>query len=167
MKNKVEVIPKPSRTKPYKMSQSVELKAAVVVETPVVVKKPVVSRKIKIKDAPVVVAAVTAEPTLPLFNKSIWLLMRRNPKEKPLPIVWEHVEDISDDENDTPQAAGKRLSNMKKTRDQMQRRHYRNKVAELQCAGLFLNWEEQEPLQTYPREYISAKRSSMKSVSPV
>jgi hypothetical protein len=152
------------------MSQSVELKAAVVVETPVVVKKPVVSRKIKIKDAPVVVAAVTAEPTptQALFNKSIWLLMRRNPKEKPLPIVWEHVEDISDDENDTPQAAGKRLSNMKKTRDQMQRRHYRNKVAELQCAGLFLNWEEQEPLQTYPREYISAKRSSsIKCVSPV
>jgi hypothetical protein len=152
------------------MSQSVELKAAVVVETPVVVKKPVVSRKIKIKDAPVVVAAVTAEPTptQALFNKSIWLLMRRNPKEKPLPIVWEHVEDISDDENDTPQAAGKRLSNMKKTRDQMQRRHYRNKVAELQCAGLFLNWEEQEPLQTYPREYISARRSSsIKCVSPV
>jgi hypothetical protein len=154
LQNKVEVIPKPSRTKPYKMSQSVELKAAVVVETPVVVKKPVVSRKIKIKDAPVVVAAVTAEPTptQALFNKSIWLLMRRNPKEKPLPIVWEHVEDISDDENDTPQAAGKRLSNMKATRDHMQRRAYERKFDEYQCAGLFLNWSKPKPIEVHSRQ---------------
>ncbi len=148
MQNKVKVIPKPNRTKPYKMSQSVELKA-VVVEKPVVVKKPVV-RKIKIK--PVVVAAV-AEPTLPLFNKSIWLLMRRNPKEKPLPIVWEHVEDISDDEEDTPQAAGKRLSMMKKTRDQMQRRDYENQLYALQCAGLFLNWSKPKPIPVHREQY--------------
>jgi hypothetical protein len=139
------------------MSQSVELKAAVVVG------KPVVSRKIKIKEKPVVVAAVTAEPTptptptQALFNKSIWLLMRRNPKEKPLPIVWEHVEDISDDEEDTPQAAGKRLSLMKKTRDQMQRRAYENQLHALQCAGLFLNWSKPKPIHVNREQYITVE----------
>jgi hypothetical protein len=133
------------------MSQSVELKA-------VVVGKPV-ARKIKIKEKPVVVAAVTAEPTptQALFNKSIWLLMRRTPKEKPLPIVWEHVEDISDDEEDTPQAAGKRLSLMKKTRDQMQRRAYENQLHALQCAGLFLNWSKPKPIPVNREQYITVE----------
>ena len=75
------------------------------------------------------------------IQTSIWMSVARLPKEKPLAIVWEGVEDISDDE-DTPQAAGKRLSTLKATRDQIQRRAYKAKVAELQNAGLFLNWEK-------------------------
>jgi hypothetical protein len=146
------------------MSQSVELKA-VVVEKPVV-KKPV--RKIKIKAKPVVEEPAVEEPAVEEpMKQSIWMNLSRTPKEKSLAIVWENVEDISDDEGGTPQAAGKRLSMMKATRDQIRRRHYKSKVAELQFAGLFLNWEEQEPLQTCPREYISAKRSSIKRVSTV
>ena len=76
------------------------------------------------------------------IQTSIWMSVARLPKEKPLAIVWEGVEDISDDEDDTPQAAGKRLSTLKATRDQIQRRAYKAKVAELQNAGLFLNWEK-------------------------
>jgi hypothetical protein len=126
-------------------------------------KKPVV-RKFKIKEKPVVVAEPVVAPadvvppsssptSLALFNKSTWLLMRRNPKEKPLPIVWEHVEDISDDENDTPQAAGKRLSLMKKTRDQMQRQYNERKFDEYQSAGLFLNWSKPKQIQVHPEQY--------------
>ena len=177
------------------MSQSVELKAVVKAVVKAIVKTPVV-RKIKIKAKPVAAEAdpkvgepvaekpkavaepvaleepVAVAPCKPVaveepMKESIWMHMHRIPKEKPAPFVWENVEDISDDENDTPQAAGKRLSTMKATRDQIRRRHYKSKVAELQFAGLFLNWEEQEPLQTCPREYISAKRSSSKRVSTV
>jgi hypothetical protein len=135
------------------MSQSVELKAVAAVAA-IAVKKPV--RKIKIKAVAMPVVAAVTEPTpptptlpLPLFNKSVWLLMRRTPKEKPLPIVWEHVEDISDDEEDTPQAAGKRLSMMKATKAKMQRRDYENQLYGLQRAGLFMNWAKPKLLQTH------------------
>ena len=112
-------------------------------------------KRIKIKSLPVV-----EEPV----KKNHWMTSAsRIKKVQPMAIIWENVEDISDDENDTPQAAGKRLSTMKATRDQIRRRAYRSKVAELQFAGLFLNWEEQEPLQTCPREYMCAKRSSKQS----
>jgi len=88
------------------------------------------------------------EPSLP--EKSIWLQMRRAPRIKiEPPLVWQNVEDISDDENDTPQAAGKRLSTMKATRDRMQRRAYQQKFDEYQCAGLFLNWAKPKPLETH------------------
>lgn len=121
------------------MSQSFELKAAVV-EKPVV-EKPVVVKKVKIlKKKPVV-------QVIP--ENSIWMNVRRMPKEKPLPVIWENVEDISDDENDTPQAAGKRLSTLKAVRDQIQRRHYENKLDELQGAGLFLTWTRPRPWQTH------------------
>ena len=140
------------------MSQSVELKAVAVAA--IAVKKPV--RKIKIKAVAMpVVAAVVTEPTptlpLPLFNKSVWLLMRRTPKEKPLPIVWEHVEDISDDEEDTPQAAGKRLSMMKATKAKMQRRDYENQLDALQRAGLFLNWSKPKPIPVNREQYITVE----------
>ena len=82
-------------------------------------------------------------------EKSIWMYMRRVPKEKPAPIVWEGIEDISDDENDTPQAAGKRLSTMKATRDLIQRRYYKERLEEFQDAGLFLNWGPVRPLKTH------------------
>ena len=60
------------------------------------------------------------EPTAPQEHQpSIWMQMRRAPKVK-TQIVWEGVEDISDDEDDTPQAAGRRLSQMKATRDRTQ-----------------------------------------------
>ena len=72
-------------------------------------------------------------------RKSIWLQMRRNPKTYPT-IVWEGIENISDDEEDTPQAAGKRLSQLKTTRDRIQQEHFAIKVDELQYAGLFMNW---------------------------
>jgi hypothetical protein len=72
-------------------------------------------------------------------QKSIWLQMRRNPKTYPT-IVWEGIENISDDEEDTPQAAGKRLSQLKTTRDRIQQEHFAIKVDELQYAGLFMNW---------------------------
>ena len=132
------------------MSQSVELKA-VVVEKPVV-KKPV--RKIKIKAKPVVEDPAVEEPDVeePMMQ-SIWMNVSRTPKEKPLRIVWENVEDISDDEGGTPQAAGKRLSKMKATRDQIRRRHYENNLDEFHRAGLFLNLSEPKLLETHEEQY--------------
>ena len=72
-------------------------------------------------------------------QKSIWLQMRRTPKVYPT-IVWEGIEDISDDEDNSPQTAGRNLSKMKQTRDRIRHRQYAIKVDELQGAGLFLNW---------------------------
>jgi hypothetical protein len=95
--------------------------------------------------------ATLAGPTS--MDKSIWLSMRRAPRMKMDPIIWEHVEDISDDENDTPQAAGKRLSKMKATRDHMQRRAYERKFDEYQCAGLFLNWSKPKPIEVHSRQH--------------
>ena len=85
-------------------------------------------------------AAAPQEPTAPQeHQRSIWLQMRRAPKVK-TSFIWEGVEDISDDEDDTPQAAGRRLSQMKATRDRMQYKHSVNRLEDLQDAGLFLNW---------------------------
>ena len=84
--------------------------------------------------------AAPQEPTAPQeHQRSIWLQMRRAPKVK-TSFIWEGVEDISDDEDDTPQAAGRRLSQMKATRDRMQYKHSVNRLEDLQDAGLFLNW---------------------------
>ena len=140
------------------------------------VAKPVVASAVAkpLKPASKVVKKIKVKKSLPVVEEPVvkknhWMTSAsRIKKVQPMAIIWEHVEDISDDENDTPQAAGKRLSTMKATRDQIRRRAYRSKVAELQFAGLFLNWEEQEPLQTCPREYMNAKRSSSsKRVSTV
>ena len=78
-------------------------------------------------------------PQEPVPRQSIWMQMRRIPKVK-TDIVWEGVEDISDDEDDTPQAAGRRLSQMKATRDRMQSKYYTKVLIHFQNAGLFLNW---------------------------
>ena len=78
-------------------------------------------------------------------DNSIWMNVRRTPKMKPDPVVWENIEDISDDETDTPQKAGKRLSTMKAVRDQIQRRAYKKQLIGLQNAGLFLNWSKPLP----------------------
>jgi hypothetical protein len=83
---------------------------------------------------------VQEEPKVVLPQKSIWLQMRRIPKTRTPPIVWEGIEDISDDEHDTPQACGRRLSQLKATRDRIQIQHYVNRLEDLQDAGLLLNW---------------------------
>ncbi len=119
--------------------------------------------KIKILKKKPVVALMPAAPPPSLIEeapqeapaqaKSIWLQMRRAPRMKlDPPIVWEQVEDISDDENDTPQAAGKRLSMMKKTRDHMQRRAYEDELQEYQRAGLFLGWSKAKKIQVHPEQ---------------
>lgn len=128
----------------------------------IVVRKPVPAKPVPATHVPATLAgtldpepatlapATLAGPTR--MDKSIWLSMRRAPRMKMDPIIWEHVEDISDDENDTPQAAGKRLSNMKATRDHMQRRAYERKFDEYQCAGLFLNWSKPKPIEVHSRQ---------------
>lgn len=97
---------------------------------------------------------VNDDPSDGLINKdapaavrenSIWMNVRRTKKIKLDPVVYENVEDISDDENDTPQAAGKRLSTMKAVRDQIRRRGYENKLVEFQNAGLLLKWTPSLP----------------------
>ena len=93
-------------------------------------------RIILVEDLDVV---VLEEPKVVPQQQSIWMQMHRMPKAKTL-IIWEGIEDISDDEDDTPQAAGRRLSQLKATRDQIQRNHYCNRLEDLQDAGLFLNW---------------------------
>jgi hypothetical protein len=108
-------------------------------------------RKIKLKKIlskkPVVEVILPVEAQKP--EKSIWMYMRRAPKEKAEPMVWEGIEDISDDENDTPQAAGKRLSMMKATRDKMQQRYYKERLDQFQAAGLFLKWQPVKLLKTH------------------
>ena len=71
---------------------------------------------------------------------SIWMQMRGIPKEKPLSIVWEDVEDISEDENDTPEAAEERVKYMRKMKDAIRFQYFDRKLEELQYAGLFMNW---------------------------
>ena len=145
------------------MSQSVELKAVVakkpaavsadkptvvVADKPTVVsaKKPAVVRKIKIKN-----------PTLPIVEEkkqSVWLGIRNRtpPVKKTLPIVWEHIEDISDDEDDTPEAAEERVYTIKETKARLNRRIHEIKLEELQSAGLFLSWSEDKPLKIHPNQ---------------
>ena len=74
------------------------------------VSKSVVKKKLVIVNNPSVGLLHVDDAAVP--KNSIWMNVRRTPKNKPLSIVWENVEDISDDENDTPQAAGKRLSTL-------------------------------------------------------
>jgi hypothetical protein len=98
-------------------------------------------KKLKIKSK--VPATASAAPP----KKSVWLSIRTRPQvKKTLPIVWEHIEDISDDEEDTPQKAGKRLSDMKDSKVQLHRRIYEIKLDELQSAGLFLTWAPVKPM---------------------
>ena len=126
----------------------------------IVVRKPVPAKPVPAKPEPATLAPATLAPATlagpTSMDKSIWLSMRRAPRMKMDPIIWEHVEDISDDENDTPQAAGKRLSNMKATRDHMQRRAYERKFDEYQCAGLFLNWSKPKPIEVHSRQRHAA-----------
>ena len=131
------------------MSQSVELKA-VASKKPAAVsaKKPAVVRKIKIKNP---------TPTLPIVDErkqSVWLSIRNRtpPVKKTLPIVWEHIEDISDDEDDTPEAAEERVYTMKETKARLNRRIHEIKLEELQSAGLFLSWSEEKPLKIHPNQ---------------
>jgi hypothetical protein len=114
--------------------------APAVVAVPAIVAVPAVVKKIKVKLQKLV--QVNPPAVVKPIQKSVWLSYARPPKEKPLALVWESVEDISDDEDDTPQAAGKRLSTLKATRDQIQHRAYKAKVAQMQNAGLFLGWEK-------------------------
>ena len=125
------------------MSQSVELNAAAVKKIKIIKKKPVVPKN----------NAVEKNDTEKNdTEKSIWMYMRRMPKAKREPIVWEHIEDISDDEEDTPQAAEERAETMKEMKAQLNRRAYESKVDELQGAGLFLNWAEEKPLEMHPNQ---------------
>ena len=103
------------------------------------VSKSVVKKKLVIVNNPSV-GLLHVDDAAAIPKNSIWMNVHRTPKNKPLSIVWENVEDISDDENDTPQAAGKRLSTLKSVRDKIRRRAYDNKLVELQNAGLFLKW---------------------------
>ena len=124
------------------MSQTVELKT--------VEKQTVEKQKLKIKtkksSAPPPLVVVVAED-MNVKKQSVWLGIRARPQvKKTLPIVWEHIEDISDDEEDTPQKAGKRLSDMKDSKAQLHRRIYEIKLDELQYAGLFLNWAPVKPM---------------------
>lgn len=120
------------------MSQSFELKT-VVEKNAVEVKKIKINRKVKHQPA--------------VKKISVWMNVSRTPKEKPQTFVWENIEDISDDESSTPQAAGKRLSMMKATRDQIRRRYYENNLDEFQRAGLLLSFDEPKPLELHPEQY--------------
>jgi hypothetical protein len=93
-------------------------------------------RIILVEDIDVV---VLEEPKVVPPQQSIWMQLHRMPKAT-TPIIWEGIEDISDDEDDTPQAAGRRLSQLKATRDRIQRNYYGNRLEDLKDAGLFLNW---------------------------
>ena len=119
------------KLKPHLMALVKKTVAAVVEEPVAVVEKPV---------------AVVEEPVM---KQSLWMRVSRIKKTQPPPVVWENVEDISDDENDTPQAAGKRLSTLKATRDEIRRRAYENKLAALQGAGLLLKWCKPKLLETH------------------
>ena len=149
-RNKLRQLPaKPSQTI-YKIAMSTSVS---------VVAEP---RKIKLKKILSKKPVVKVLPEVP--EKSVWLYMRRTPKEKPEPIVWEGIEDISDDENDTPQAAGKRLSTLKATRDRIQRRYYEERLDEFQAAGLFLKWGPVKPFQTHSNYAYDVQSTSVHSI---
>ena len=112
-------------------------KRLVIVDEQTIVEVSVVEASVIDEPTVVVEATVVVKATQPM--KSIWMQMRRIPKKKHLSIVWENVEDISDDENDTPQAAEERMQWMSKTRDAIRFQYFNRKLDELHYAGLFMN----------------------------
>ena len=119
------------RSSPKKRIIIVEDLDVVVLEEPLPEKRLITVNKLDV--------VVLEEPKVVPVQQSIWMQLHRMPKAT-TPIIWEGIEDISDDEDDTPQAAGRRLSQLKATRDRIQRNHYCNRLEDLQDAGLFLNW---------------------------
>jgi len=119
------------RSVPKKRLILVEDLDVVVLEEPLPEKRLITVSKLDV--------VVLEEPKVVPPQQSIWTQVHRTPKAT-TPIIWEGIEDISDDEDDPPQAAGRRLSQLKETRDRIQRKHYRNRLEDLQDAGLFLNW---------------------------
>ena len=107
-----------------------------VVEEPTVVEetKPVVVEEPK----PAVVEepkpAVVEEPKKP--QQSIWMQMRRISNMK-IPLRWEGIEDISDDEDDKVDI---QLLKMKKYQENIEYENYLLRLEGFQSAGFFLNW---------------------------
>ena len=119
------------RSAPKKRLILVEDLDVVVLEEPLPEKRLITVHKLDV--------VVLEEPKVVPPQQSIWMQLHRMPKTT-TPIIWEGIEDISDDEDDTPQAAGRRLSQLKATRDRIQRNYYGNRLEDLKDAGLFLNW---------------------------
>jgi hypothetical protein len=119
---------------------------------PQAIKKIKIKSKVPASAATASAAAATASAAAPP-KKSVWLSIRNRPQEsKTLPIVWEHIEDISDDEEDTPEDAEERFYLIEESKARLNRRIYENKVDELQGAGLFLSWAEEKPLEMHPNQ---------------
>ena len=119
------------RSAPKKRLILVEDLDVVVLEEPLPEKRLITVHKLDV--------VVLEEPKVVPPQQSIWMQLHRMPKAT-TPIIWEGIEDISDDEDDTPQACGRRLSQLKATRDRIQIQHYVNRLEDLQDAGLLLNW---------------------------
>ena len=102
---------------------------------------------------------ITAEVSTPQEapQKSIWMSMRRTPKtpfadivRMSPPIECEGIEDISDDENDTPEAAAERLEQMKLEYQQFQDRIKEAKrLDRLESEEIFGYWNRGGVFQTH------------------
>ncbi len=116
-------------------------------------------RTIKIKKIVKKRAAITAEVSTPQEapQKSIWMSMRRVPKtpfadivRMSPPIEWEGIEDISDDENDTPEAAAERSAQMKIEYQQFQDRiNEAKRLDRLESEEIFGYWNRGGVFQTH------------------
>jgi len=113
--------PKPSVVEEPKPAVVEEPKPAVVEET-----KPAIIEEPK--------PAVVEEPKKP--QQSIWMQMRRISTMK-IPLRWEGIEDISDDEDGKVDI---QLLKMKKYQENIEYEKYLLRLEGFQSAGFFLNW---------------------------
>ena len=118
------------------------------------VNKPI--KTVSIEEAMGGLSLVETVPAIP--QQSVWMSMRRAPPIKS-GIVWEGIEDITDDEADDEELE-RRATIIEETREKIQHRYYRKTLDGFHRAGLFLNWGPINP-QRYmgTRDIIKGRRT--------
>jgi hypothetical protein len=118
------------------------------------VNKPI--KTLSIEEAMGGLSLVETVPAIP--QQSIWMSLRRAPPVKS-GIVWEGIEDITDDEADDEELE-RRATIIKETREKIQHRYYRKTLDEFHRAGLFLSWGPINPKRYIgTRDIIKGRRS--------
>ena len=113
-------------------------------------------KTVSIEEAMGGLSLVETVPAIP--QQSVWMSMRRAPPFKS-GIVWEGIEDITDDEADDEELE-RRATIIEETREKIQHRYYRKTLDGFHRAGLFLNWGPINP-QRYlgTRDIIKGRRT--------
>jgi len=152
-KAKAKAEPKPKKMK-LKVIDTLSIEEAMGGLTIEPVAEPV--KTVSIEEAMGGLSLVETVPAIP--QQSVWMSMRRAPPVKS-GIVWEGIEDITDDEADDEELE-RRATIIEETREKIQHRYYRKTLDGFHRAGLFLNWGPINP-QRYlgTRDIIKGRRT--------